>query len=67
MSLSAAKDVNLIWLVYVQLYHTIPTKLDALAIYLEGENKDGLCEGSNNLGIKFFCILDNVSLNRPCS
>ncbi|KAG1787609.1 uncharacterized protein HD556DRAFT_1312644 [Suillus plorans] len=67
VSLSVAGDVDLIWPVYVQLYCTIPTELDALAIDLEDKTKDTLWEGSNNLGVNNFLLLYDVALNRLLS
>ncbi|KAG2059837.1 hypothetical protein BDR06DRAFT_1002927 [Suillus hirtellus] len=64
VSLSAAGDINLIWLVYVQLYRTAPTEPDPPAVDLEGEDRDAMWEGSNDLGIDNFRMLDDAALNR---
>jgi hypothetical protein len=64
VSLSAAGDVDLIWPAYVQLYRTTPTEPDAPAVDLEGEDRDAMWEGSNDLGVDNFRSLDDTALNR---
>ncbi|KAG1905166.1 P-loop containing nucleoside triphosphate hydrolase protein [Suillus fuscotomentosus] len=64
VSLSAAGDVDLIWPAYVQLYRTAPTEPDAPAVDLDGEDRDAMWEGSNDLGVDNFRSLDDTALNR---